>query len=210
MHDDPAPAVRPSRRERELANHRRDILAVAVRLFAERGYHETTMQMIADAAEFSVGYLYKHFPGKEEMYRDLVAYHVAALDAIIAAHKARNLAPLDELRGIFAATCTHFNDHRDFMLLYHRHVGTDVTGLAARRQRRIEQMAELLTAAVAAGDLAPVDPRLLAAALEGTSQGLFHEFAGRNLDHPFDRLTDTVFAFLIDPLRPGDRGPDTK
>jgi hypothetical protein len=52
---------RPSGRDREHARHRREILAAAVRLFAEHGYHETTMQLVAQAADVSVGYLYKHF-----------------------------------------------------------------------------------------------------------------------------------------------------
>ena len=48
----PTPATR---RERELARHRQEILDAAVHLFAENGFHPTTMQMIAERAEFSVG-----------------------------------------------------------------------------------------------------------------------------------------------------------
>ena len=192
---------RPSRRERELARHRRDILAAAVHLFAENGYHETTMQMIADAAEFSVGYLYKHFPGKEEMYRDLVAYHVERMDEILAACRAEQLSPLAELRRVYEATCAHFNDHRDFMRIYHQHIGSGTSCLAARKREHFASMVDLFGRAVAAGELQPVDPRLLAAIVQGASQELFHELASRDVDHPFDTLPDTLFTFIIDPLR---------
>ncbi len=202
MKDENAPAAGPSRRERELARHRRDILAAAVHLFAENGYHETTMQMIADAAEFSVGYLYKHFPGKEDMYRELVAYHVERLDEIIAEQRAGHHPPLVELRKVYEATCTHFNDHRDFMRIYHQHIGTGVSCLAARKAEHFEDMAALFSRAVAAGDLRPIDPRLLAAMVQGSSQELFHELADRDVAQPFASLPDILFAYIIDPLRP--------
>jgi len=201
MKDEKAPVARPSRRERELARHRRDILAAAVHLFAENGYHETTMQMIADAAEFSVGYLYKHFPGKEDMYRELVAYHVARMDEILAEERAEHQPPLVELRKIYEATCAHFNDHRDFMRIYHQHIGTGLSCLASRKAQHFAEMTALFSRAVEDGDLRPIDPRLLAAMVQGASQELFHELAGRDVDRPFASLPDTLFSFIIDPLR---------
>ncbi len=74
---DPAPQTL-TRKEREALRHRSAILEAAESLFAEQGFHATTVQMIADAAEFSVGYLYKHFDGKEDLYRTLVTGHLGA------------------------------------------------------------------------------------------------------------------------------------
>lgn len=196
-----APDRQPTRREREQARHRREILAVAVGLFAERGYHETTMQMVAEASEFSVGYLYKHFPGKEDMYRELMAFHIERMDAIIGSVEVRQLGPLAELQADLEAICAHFNDHRDFMRIYHQHIGANVSVLAERKAAHLEKMVGLFTAAIAAGELRPVDARLLAAAVQGASQELFHELAERNVERPFDALTGTIFALLIDPLR---------
>jgi AcrR family transcriptional regulator len=61
-----------SRREREKQRQRKDMLAVAVKLFSEKGYHNASMQEIAEEAEFAVGTLYKFFKNKEEMYRALM------------------------------------------------------------------------------------------------------------------------------------------
>ncbi|MBX2799555.1 MAG: TetR/AcrR family transcriptional regulator [Myxococcales bacterium] len=49
-------AVGEARRER--------LFDVAVRLFAERGYHATTLRGIAAAADVSPGLLYRYFPSK--------------------------------------------------------------------------------------------------------------------------------------------------
>lgn len=48
-----------------------DILAAALPLFAMKGFAATTTKDLAKAAKVSEGLLYKHFPGKESMYREL-------------------------------------------------------------------------------------------------------------------------------------------
>ncbi len=60
------------RKARERARHRREILAAAERVFAERGFHATTMELIAREAEFSVGTLYNFFANKDALYAELI------------------------------------------------------------------------------------------------------------------------------------------
>lgn len=191
----------PTRKERETERYRCEILDAAVRLFAEHGYHETTMQMIADAAEFSVGYLYKHFPGKEDMYREMVVYHMAVMDEVIAEIEAKDLGPLDELRTTYEAICDHFNHHRDFMRIYHQRLDEGVTELLERKEQHFEKMVEAFTRSMEAGEIRKSDPRLLATVVHGATQELFHELAERDVERPFDDLTDVIFTLIIDPLR---------
>lgn len=63
----------PSRREREKLRQRREMLAAAIALFSEKGYHNVSMQEIAGKAEFAVGTLYKFFKNKEDLYSALTA-----------------------------------------------------------------------------------------------------------------------------------------
>lgn len=53
---------------------RREILVAAHRCFARRGFHETTMQEIADEAGLSAGALYRYFNGKEDLVQALAAW----------------------------------------------------------------------------------------------------------------------------------------
>lgn len=48
-----------------------DILRSALPLFALKGFAATTTKDLAQAAQVSEGLLYKHFPSKESMYREL-------------------------------------------------------------------------------------------------------------------------------------------
>jgi len=61
-----------SRKERERLRHRREILDTALKLFSERGFHNVSMQEIAEESEFSVGTLYNFFKGKESLFAALM------------------------------------------------------------------------------------------------------------------------------------------
>jgi TetR/AcrR family transcriptional regulator len=60
------------RREREKLRQRREMLAAALELFSEKGYHNVSMHEIAGKAEFAIGTLYKFFQNKEDLYKALV------------------------------------------------------------------------------------------------------------------------------------------
>jgi len=190
-----------SRRERELARHRQDILNVAEHLFAEHGFHETTMQMVAEQAEFSVGYLYKHFSGKEEMHREMVIYHLSRMDELMAEVEKLGLPPLDKLYRNYQDVSGHFNDHRDFMRIFHKEIAGPCDELVEEKQRHYQMLVTNLDEAVATGALNACDTKLLAAAIQGATKDLFGVLAERSSERPFDELTRVIFSLLIDPLR---------
>jgi AcrR family transcriptional regulator len=62
-----------SRRDRQIAHTREDILKAAARAFARRGFESATMQEIAQEAGYTVASLYSYFTGKQEIVEGLVA-----------------------------------------------------------------------------------------------------------------------------------------
>lgn len=54
-------------RERKKRRTRETIARVALELFAERGFHETTIKQVADAADVSPRTVSAYFPSKEEL-----------------------------------------------------------------------------------------------------------------------------------------------
>jgi len=62
-----------SRKQRELAQRENLVLETARRLLLENGYNGLTMERIAEAAEYSKGTIYNHFPCKEEIVAELAS-----------------------------------------------------------------------------------------------------------------------------------------
>lgn len=103
---DVAPARRTPIPAPEPGSRRAEIALVAAEEFTLRGYHSTRVEHIADRLAVTPGALYRHVPGKYEMFRDAVFALVAELDA--AAHPGAGPAALDTLvASVTRATLTH-------------------------------------------------------------------------------------------------------
>ncbi len=61
-----------ARKEREKQKRREEILAAARDLFYEKGYQNTTVEEIAEAAEISKGTVYLYFASKDELYVSVI------------------------------------------------------------------------------------------------------------------------------------------
>lgn len=61
-----------SRKQREHLEHKQEILETALKLFSELGFHNVSMQKIAEESEFSVGTLYNFFESKESLFSALI------------------------------------------------------------------------------------------------------------------------------------------
>jgi len=73
----------PSLRERQRLETRRLVQKHATRLFLARGYDETTVNDVAEAAGVSAMTVYRHFPTKEDLvlrdeYNEVVGERIAA------------------------------------------------------------------------------------------------------------------------------------
>ena len=76
------------------------ILESASRLLATEGPSGLTMQHIAEEAGFSVGYLYKHFPGKKELLAAILDQKLGVFFKASSEVTAESAgSPLEALRG---------------------------------------------------------------------------------------------------------------
>jgi AcrR family transcriptional regulator len=63
----------PKVTEEHMEARRRQILAAAIKCFAQQGFHRTTMQDIFRESGLSPGAVYRYFGGKEEILRAIAA-----------------------------------------------------------------------------------------------------------------------------------------
>jgi AcrR family transcriptional regulator len=71
--------LQPNRRERRRVETRERIYRAALKIFAERGYLETTVENITEAADVGKGTFFNYFPTKEHV---LATYGEQRVDAI--------------------------------------------------------------------------------------------------------------------------------
>ncbi len=75
-------------------SRRAELLGIAARLFAERGFKNTTVRDIADAAGILSGSLYHHFDSKESMVDELLdTFQTDAVEAVRRDLGLRAIAP---------------------------------------------------------------------------------------------------------------------
>jgi len=135
------------------------------------------------------------------MYAEMLERHMGRIDDLVAGVESLGLKPLDELRRVLEIVCEHFNEHRDFMRIYHLDMTEAFDALVERKRMHHEKTVVLLERAREAGELADVDVELLATILDGAIRELFHHLAEKTDEAPFKDLAPTIFALIIDPLR---------
>ncbi len=78
-----------SRRERERRRREQDIINVAEELFVENGFESTSMDRIAERAEFTKRTVYQYFNSKEDLFYAVVLKGVKPLLEYIQAAMAK-------------------------------------------------------------------------------------------------------------------------
>ncbi len=86
------------------AHERREqLLEVSVVVFAREGYHNTSMNDVADAAGVTKPVLYQHFASKRELYRELLGEVGGQLRDSIAKATTNAAGPRQQIEEGFAA-----------------------------------------------------------------------------------------------------------
>jgi AcrR family transcriptional regulator len=95
-------AVTATRREREKAQRREDILQAAREVFFERGIHHATVDEVAEQAQVSKGTVYLYFDTKETILAHLLLEGLEELVAMLedAYAAGRDIAPVERLRRL--------------------------------------------------------------------------------------------------------------
>jgi len=86
-------------------------------VFARRGYHAASVDEIAAEAGYTIGALYAHFGGKQDLFRELLHEHVATRMAEYAAGLSRSGAFEDRLRATADGWMTFADEQPDFFPL---------------------------------------------------------------------------------------------
>ena len=76
-----------------------EIINVGTSLFAEKGYHGTTLDEIAEQVGITKAALYYYIKSKEEILQEITNKNLAGMEQAIELHKS-NLPPKEKLRQV--------------------------------------------------------------------------------------------------------------
>ena len=163
------------------ARRRRQLLDVALEVFAENGYHETSMEEVAEAAGVTKPVLYQHFGSKRELYLELLDDVGGRLMDVIAKAVAGAGGPRQQVQGGFRAYFRFVADHQSaFQLLF---------GSGARRDEEFADAVRKVEASIADAiaplievDIDPEHRRTLAQGLVGLAEGTGRHWVAHGLD----------------------------
>lgn len=148
------------------------ILHVAAKVVSEHGYHNTSLDMVAEQVDLTKASLYHYFDSKDALFSacfDAVAEKtIARLSAVADAAP----TPLDALRDLIAEQLRIFvHDDPEMARLFLQHQDWPVSMREEqRRWRRLHDdiFVSVVEAGVASGQLSPRDPRVALHCMHGS------------------------------------------
>jgi AcrR family transcriptional regulator len=166
-----SPPTRPALRER-YDRRERAIVDAAASVFAQRGFHATSIEDLVEATGLARGGLYHYIGSKQQLlFRVFEELMAPLLD------RAREILEADEtaeqrLRRLAREWMAHVEAHHDHMVVFTQERRTlerdpQWQRVVADRQEFERILGELLRQGVEAGELAPGDPHLVALAFMG-------------------------------------------
>lgn len=205
-------AVEDAVRAVRVSSRRRQLLDAAVAVMERTGFHQMSMQALADEAQVSVGLFYKYFGSKEDI---LLAAIVDILekfrDQLQPAMDLVGDDPVEQLIAGFRQYTRIVDENRDAVVLTYRESRTlDAQGRDRIKQLEVETsapMREAITAGIDAGVMNAVDPDLAVFDLMMLAHGwaLKHWHFGPEFD--LESYIDAQLRFALPSLVVASRLP---
>ncbi|MBI5584878.1 MAG: TetR/AcrR family transcriptional regulator [Deltaproteobacteria bacterium] len=202
------------RREREKVRQRQEMLAAALELFSEKGYHNVSMNEIAQKSEFAVGTLYKFFKNKEDLYKTLMLELAGRFQSELEGALEAKDDEIEKLQNWVTVGGEIFRANLAAIRLFlaeTQGLNFNLEGKFESEVREIhEKTIEKLTAVFAAGIQKHrfnriADPVLLAVALDSITKAALFLWMDSPEQHPYppenpDVILNILFEGLVAPI----------
>jgi len=197
------------RREREKSRQRQEMLAAALDLFSEKGYHNVSMYEIAQKSEFAIGTLYKFFKNKEDLYKTLIIdlvdrFQVALQEAIEAKddeiEKLRNYVKVkgEVFRANISAIRLFFAEAQEAS--FNLGAGLDAE-IREIKKEGIQTLTSVFSSGIKRKRFKSIaDPYLLAVALDSITKAFLFLWFESPERHPYPEDPDVILNILFKGL----------
>jgi AcrR family transcriptional regulator len=185
------------RKEMEFQLRRTEILSQAEKIFAAKGFHNTTMAEIASASGFATGTLYQFFEGKETLYNVMVSEKIDRMHSEIRDSVSKEEKLTDKIENLVASHFHFVENNVAFCDLLIRGEGLTLSDkgtilrdkLIADYFKHVSFVESIMRSGMETRTLKSGDPRMMAYALLGIIRSFFYYWMLTNQDTP---LSDKV------------------
>ncbi len=182
----------PSRRRGD--DLRNQVLDVALQLFSERGYFNTSIHDIRRTAGVSIGAIYHHFHNKETLAKSLYDRLLAQMDSAIINACAGRSGCLDRSRaiiaGLFELTESDPQAMQFVLLAQHREYLPEEPPICSSQPFMF--MRRVIEEGMATGEVRPLEPWVGATAMFGGALRMMNLRLDQALEQPLAEYLDDV------------------
>ncbi|MBI2568408.1 MAG: TetR/AcrR family transcriptional regulator [Candidatus Schekmanbacteria bacterium] len=202
-HSSTAPQDRPSKRD--------DILAAALQLFSERGFHGTAVPLVAQAAHVGAGTIYRYFESKQSLVNALYRQCKEHILAFMLAGFPFDAAPREQFREFWRrlAAFAHGHPHAFSFLELHYHAPYLDAESLRLEQTALELAGSFIRQTQRAGITRNAHPEALIALVWGAFVGLVKAEKAGHLRLDDDIIRQTAES-CWDALRAANGSPEDR
>ena len=201
-------APRASRRERHRAEIRERLFRAALKLFAEHGFLETTVEDITEAADVGKGTFFNYFPTKEHVLATFGAERIAAISRGVERARSTKGPVLDVIKDLVTNLLGQSSESSALLRSIYA-ANASCAPVRVQLQRRLAEARRLLAEIFAlAQERGEVRRDLSAADLARSTQFVFHGVVlawALNPDAPLHETAEDIWDLFSPALCAGER-----
>ncbi len=182
---------------------REEIMKAALKLFAEKGYFNTSIADIRRQADVSTGTIYHYFKNKECIAEALLQDVFQSLSDSIAEIKIKTHHTFERLQAIvelFFALAEDAPEVMRFLVSLHHH--EFLLGKPLNLSTPFQQLTQIMEEGIAAGELRRMDPIVANACFYGTVVQMVQWHLDGVLKRPLNRYLSDTWTAIWQSLSP--------
>jgi TetR/AcrR family fatty acid metabolism transcriptional regulator len=102
---------------------RSELLTAARSIFGKKGFHDASIDEIAELAEVAKGTVYLYYKSKKDLYMEALKFGVESLNKQLKARAEAGATCVDTLRLLTETKISFFEENRDFFRIYYSELG---------------------------------------------------------------------------------------
>jgi len=202
--------AKSKRREILKERHKQEIIEAALHLFGTKGYKDTTMEEIAEQAQFSKGAIYSYFKSKKQLFNEILTNLFDRVQSLADEAKRLRGNARDRLRFYALELIKFFliESKFSFNVMIQAIMQMESDEKESTRNyvlQRLSHISKILTdiikADIKSGNLKNIDPNLVIMAFNGMLRDVIYGcLIDETSDASPERIVDSILEIIFDGI----------